>query len=701
METLSVEGNMSVEDGELKSREQSTPTVKLWPGLEGRKTPQVVHIQSIGKLQAASSPQYIKKELQAQQCWDAQWQEFLRTLQAPHPGWGNTQAPEEPRPWDDAKAFLASFEQVASACRWPRDKWVALLLPALNGEAEQAFSGLSGLDRGDYEKVKAAILEGEAILRERQRQHFRQFCYQATEGPRGVHGRLRELCCRWLRAERHSKEEILELLILEQFLTVLPQEMQGWVRERGPESCAQAVLLAEEFLAKQSTVKEEGEESWSLEVPSAVNPSEGGQDLPPDVWPKQLGKGSRQEQEEEASSLGQQQDHLPQGSSEPGAAEGPLPERGGAFECCEEGTWLGSQQGPEGKWGPEPEESTGGAFPTVEGCADQEGARGSHRTHCGHCGKSFRWRSNLRAHELIHAGEKPQRRSVSQRNGNDGSRLAVRDGSQTGEKPYKCPKCGKGFLQARSLATHERIHVREKPYPCLMPKLGGAVAERKRLMRRALFMGAGATTSQAKPEAVVDQSSLPRILQEDFVEGEQDSGEIALVGLSPAAQDELRGEEGFNLENSTPSSAIVVPAALSSRSYCGRGGVSIQVLMMGEAEPVDPMPRPPHAPRPTPGRRPGGAPRTSEVWKYFRQMYDPRWGECLLCRKQVSRGKVIGHLTNSGMIHHLRKQHELVLLQGDMGKARAGGFPSPLAPEGKAKGKKSSRKEKGRQKAPS
>ncbi|XP_060616128.2 jerky protein homolog-like isoform X3 [Anolis sagrei] len=228
--SLQLEQGMRREGGKAGSRIQSkyVPNGPMWKAVEERN------------------------ELPGQrmQLWEAQWQEFLKTLQSPSSTWGKL-PPAEQTPWDEAKAFLASFEQVAKACRWPKEEWAARLLPALSGEVEQAFWSLEAGDRNDYEKVKAAILRVEALRAELQRQHFRQFCCQEVEDPRRVYSQVQELCSQWLKPERRSKEQILELLVLEQFLASLPQDLQGWVRGAGPETCSQAVALAEDFLLKR------------------------------------------------------------------------------------------------------------------------------------------------------------------------------------------------------------------------------------------------------------------------------------------------------------------------------------------------------------------------------------------------------------------------------------------------------------------
>ncbi|KAH0630569.1 hypothetical protein JD844_013752 [Phrynosoma platyrhinos] len=184
------------------------------------------------------------------QHWEVQWQEFLRALQP------SQMIGEDPQ-WVEkaSKLPLVSFEGERETSHWPTAAAAAMVSPGANGDAPKGYKNLNAGEGEDHETTKEHILAEEDIGTEIQRKRFRDFRYRETEGPRKVCGRIRELCHRWLKPEKSTKEQILEMVILEQFVTVLPQEMQSWVKGGGPETSAQAVVLAEEFLLSQEESK--------------------------------------------------------------------------------------------------------------------------------------------------------------------------------------------------------------------------------------------------------------------------------------------------------------------------------------------------------------------------------------------------------------------------------------------------------------
>nr|XP_020042319.1 neurotrophin receptor-interacting factor homolog isoform X2 [Castor canadensis]XP_020042320.1 neurotrophin receptor-interacting factor homolog isoform X2 [Castor canadensis] len=115
-------------------------------------------------------------------------------------------------------------------------------------------------------------------------QRFRHFQYRELIGPQEAVAQLRELCHQWLQPEVHSKEQIMELLVLEQFLGVLPKKLRLWVESQHPEDCHAAVALVEDVtsVSKEdaypacslATAQQEKEKEDSAILPVVVLPEE-------------------------------------------------------------------------------------------------------------------------------------------------------------------------------------------------------------------------------------------------------------------------------------------------------------------------------------------------------------------------------------------------------------------------------------------
>lgn len=97
------------------------------------------------------------------------------------------------------------------------------------------------------------------------RQNFRNFSYPDLAGPRKALNKLRRLCLKWLRPEIHSKEQIVEQLVLEQFLNILPGEVRTWVKSQYPKNSEEVVTLVEDVT---QILEEEGEHCRTERVKS-------------------------------------------------------------------------------------------------------------------------------------------------------------------------------------------------------------------------------------------------------------------------------------------------------------------------------------------------------------------------------------------------------------------------------------------------
>ncbi|XP_068240108.1 uncharacterized protein [Palaemon carinicauda] len=154
----------------------------------------------------------------------------------------------------DVDSFFRNFEDIASNMKWPVDQWVWLIKSKVQGKAAIVVSNLVG--ERNYTVVKQAILDAYMVTAEGLGQRFRQYIKSNAQTWYEFANEKLRLFNKWLKAANvNNFEELVNLIVTEEFTRKLPQNIRMHIADREEEDLKKSAMLADHFFLIHKTHK--------------------------------------------------------------------------------------------------------------------------------------------------------------------------------------------------------------------------------------------------------------------------------------------------------------------------------------------------------------------------------------------------------------------------------------------------------------
>src|SRR5271156_2259100 len=154
-------------------------------------------------------------------------------------------------PNDDLDTFLVNFERLALTYKWPRECWVAYLIPNLNAKAQAIHARLDGEDCSNYDVFKQALVDSFDLGPEEYKRKFRTESRDIGESFKDYGVRLEHLFVKWWEGYSRKPESarcrcgLFQAEMLEQYYLMIHRELQILLKDRCPKTLKKACCLSD------------------------------------------------------------------------------------------------------------------------------------------------------------------------------------------------------------------------------------------------------------------------------------------------------------------------------------------------------------------------------------------------------------------------------------------------------------------------
>lgn len=149
---------------------------------------------------------------------------------------------------NDPQEFFLQFEKTAMSLSWPVKYWPVLIQTNLVGRGRSAYLSLDINESMKYETIKKSVLNAYQLTPEYYRQKFRGIRKSDTLSYIELSHTVKKLGTRWLESNKvETREELEELILLEQYKRAVPWEVKVYLEEREVKSLVRAATLAENY----------------------------------------------------------------------------------------------------------------------------------------------------------------------------------------------------------------------------------------------------------------------------------------------------------------------------------------------------------------------------------------------------------------------------------------------------------------------